>query len=41
MTGFNDIFKSSFLENMTSVSMVDMVIVLALAFGLGLFIFFV
>ena len=41
MTTFSDIFKSSFLENMTSVSMVDMVIALALAFGLGLFIFLV
>lgn len=38
---FNDIFKSSFLENVTSVSLVDMVIALLLAFGLGLFIFFV
>lgn len=41
MTTFSDIFKSSFLENMTSVSMIDMVIALALAFGLGLFIFLV
>ncbi len=38
---FNDIFKSSFLENITSVSLVDMVLTLALAFGLGLFIFLV
>lgn len=38
---FNDIFKSSFLENVTSVSLVDMIIALILAFGLGLFIFFV
>ncbi len=38
---FNDIFKSSFLENVTSVSLIDMVIALVLAFGLGLFIFFV
>lgn len=36
---FNDIFKSSFLENITSVSPLDMVISLALAFGIGLFIF--
>lgn len=35
---FSDIFKSSFLENVTSVSLIDMVIALALAFGLGLFI---
>ena len=38
---FNDIFKSSFLENITSVSLLDMAIALVLAFGLGLFIFFV
>ena len=41
MINFSDIFKSSFLENMTSVSPVDMVITLALAFGVGLFIFLV
>ncbi len=41
MTNFSDIFKSSFLENMTSVSLVDMAITMALAFGLGLFIFLV
>ena len=38
---FNDIFKSSFLENITSVSIVDMLLTLVLAFGLGLFIFLV
>lgn len=38
---FNDIFKSSFLENVTSVSILDMVIALVLAFGLGMFIFLV
>lgn len=38
---FNDIFKSSFLENITSVSILDMVIALILAFGIGIFIFFV
>lgn len=38
---FNDIFKSSFLENVTAVSILDMSIALILAFGLGLFIFFV
>lgn len=38
---FNDIFKSSFLENINSVSILDMVLALALAFGIGLFIFFV
>lgn len=41
MTTFKDIFKSSFLENITSVSVLDMVIALTLAFGLGLFIFLV
>ena len=38
---FNDIFKSSFLENVTSVSILDMAIALVLAFGLGMFIFLV
>ena len=38
---FQDIFKSSFLENVTSVSVLDMVIALVLAFCLGLFIFMV
>lgn len=38
---FNDIFKSSFLENITSVSILDMAIAIALAFGIGLFIFLV
>ena len=37
----SDIFKSSFLENVTSVSIIDMVIAIALAFAIGLFIFFV
>ena len=41
MTSFSDIFKTSFLENITSVSMTDMVVALLLSFGLGLFIFFV
>ncbi len=38
---FNDIFKSSFLENVTSVSLLDMTLALLLAFALGLFIYFV
>lgn len=38
---FSDIFKSNFLENINSVTILDMVIALALAFGLGVFIFFV
>lgn len=41
MNTFSDIFKSSFLENMTSVSILDMVIALVLAFCLGMFIFLV
>jgi len=38
---FNDIFKSSFLENITSVSVLDMVLALALSFAIGLFIFMI
>ena len=38
---FQDIFKSSFLENVTSVSLLDMSVALLLAFGIGLFIFLV
>lgn len=38
---FNDIFKSSFIENATSVSLLDMAIALLIAFGLGMFIFLV
>ena len=38
---FSDIFKSSFLENVTSVSLLDMALALILAFGTGLFIFLV
>ena len=38
---FNDIFKSSFMENMKSVSIIDMAVALVLAFGLGMFIFLV
>lgn len=41
MTSFSDIFKSSFVENIQSVSLIDMAIALVLAFGLGMFIFFV
>ena len=40
-TSFSDIFKSSFLENVTSVSVLDMAVALALSFAIGLFIFFV
>lgn len=38
---FSDIFKSSFLENIAGVSLLDMTVALALAFGLGMFIFLV
>ena len=38
---FTDIFKSSFLENVMSVSILDMAIALVLSFLLGLFIFYV
>ena len=38
---FSDIFKSSFLENVTAVSPLDMVLALVLAFGVGMFIFLV
>ena len=38
---FNDIFKSSFLDNMASVSLVDMAIALVLSFLVGMFIFLV
>ncbi len=38
---FSDIFKSSFIKNIASVSMLDMAIAMALAFLIGIFIFFV
>lgn len=38
---FSDIFKSSFLENVSSISVFDMILTLALSFGIGLFIFLV
>ncbi len=38
---FNDLFKSSFLENLTSFSALDMALAMGLAFVVGLFIFFV
>ena len=40
-TTFSDIFKSNFLENITSVSILDMLISIVLAFGIGVFIFLV
>ena len=41
MQTFSDIFNSSFLENVTSVSLLDMALALLLSFALGLFILFV
>ena len=41
MLTFQDIFKSSFLENVNSISIFDMILALALAFGIGMFIFLV
>ena len=38
---FNDIFKSSFLENVSSISVLDMLLTIVLSFGIGLFIFFI
>ena len=38
---FQDIFKSSFLENVSAISVLDMALALILAFALGLFIFFI
>ena len=38
---FQDIFKSSFLENITSISILDMVLAMFLAFGIGMFIFLI
>ena len=41
MITFNDIFKSSFLENINGVSLLDMAVALVLSFALGMFIFLV
>ena len=38
---FSDIFKSSFLENVTAISIFDMILTIVLSFGMGLFIFLV
>ena len=37
----NDIFKSSFLENVSSISVLDMLLTIVLSFGIGLFIFLI
>lgn len=38
---FKDIFKSNFLENVTSISILDMVLAILLAFCIGVFIFMI
>ena len=38
---FNDIFRSGFLENVSSISMIDMLLTIVLSFGIGLFIFLI
>lgn len=38
---FSDIFKSGFLDNVTAVSVLDMVLAMVLSFALGLFIFYI
>ena len=38
---FNDIFTSNFLDNVTSVTILDMVLAMVLAFAIGLFIFLI
>lgn len=38
---FNDIFKSSYLENVSAIDIPDMIIALVLAFLVGLFIYFI
>ena len=38
---FNDIFKSSFLENVSAISMLDMVLTIVLSFCIGVFIFLI
>lgn len=41
MTTFQDIFKNSFLENVTAISYIDMALAFLLAFITGLFIMWV
>ncbi|MCF0114173.1 MAG: DUF4956 domain-containing protein [Erysipelotrichaceae bacterium] len=38
---FTDVLESNFIENVTAVTLFDMVLTLVLAFGIGLFIFYV
>ena len=41
MTTFNDIFTSAFLDRMTAVPLIDMIVAMVLAGALGLFIFLI
>ncbi len=41
LTTYQDVFKSSFLENVNAIPVFDMVLAMILAFAVGLFIFFV
>ena len=41
LLSFNDILKSGFLENVSSVSILDMILTIVLSFGIGLFIFLI
>ena len=38
---FNDIFKSSFLDNISAISIFDMLLTIVLSFGIGVFIFLI
>ena len=38
---FNDIFKSSFLDNVSAISALDMLLTIVLSFGIGVFIFLI
>ena len=38
---FSDIFKSSYLDNLTSISALDIILAMAISFCLGLFIFYI
>lgn len=38
---FNDIFKSNFLENITNVSILDIILSMLISFGIGIFIFLI
>ena len=38
---FQDVFKSSFIEIVSSISLLDMAVTMLLAFGVGIFIFLI